>query len=160
MIRLYTLEKMQYWKRRSVISLALALGLVGAALIANIILCCQVNTLNARKMQLACIALFALAGWACILIFFFSYAPAKAQAIHMSGILSDQEETYEGKLMVHRNSFHIPKSISVRKATLDTAEGPISLNVSASLARKLPENGAAVRILAVRRFITGCEVLK
>lgn len=160
MIRLYTHEKMQYWKRRSAFLLSLALGLVAAALMVNMILCGRVNTLNAQRMQLACICIFALAGWACILLLFLGYAPAKAQAIHMEGILSAQEESYEGQLTVQRDSFRIPKSISVRKAILKMEEQSLSLNISAGFARRLPKNGTAVRVTAVRRFITGFEVIK
>lgn len=159
MIRLYTLEAAQQWKRRAWLTFALALGLVALALVVNIVLCTMVNTGNAVALQTACIALFTLAGWACILLLYFVYAPAKAQAVHMAGMFSAPGESYEGVLTVHRDSFHIPRSVTVRKATLETAQGPVSLSVSAGLVHKLPKNGSALRVTTVRKYITGYEVI-
>lgn len=159
MIRLYTPEAARQWKRRACVTLALALGLVALALVANIVMCTRVDTGNAAALQTACIALFTLAGWACILLLYFAYAPAKAQAVHMAGMFSAPSETHEGVLTIHRESFHIPHSVTVRKATLETAEGTLSLSVSAGLVHKLPKNGARVRVTTVRKYITGYEVI-
>lgn len=159
MIRLYTPEAAQRWKRRAWLTLTLSLGLVALATIINIILCGQVNTANATTLQLTCIALFALAGWACILLLYYVYAPARAMATHIGGMFSAPSETYEGVLTVHKDSFRIPKSVTVRKATLETAEGPVALSVSAGLVHKLPKNGSALRVTTVRKYITGYEVI-
>ncbi len=159
MIRLYTPEAARRWKRRAYMILVFSLGLVALALIACIIFCTQVNTANAQTLMLSSMALFTLAGWACILLLYFAYAPAKAQAVHMAGMFSAKTETWEGVLTVHKDSFHIPKSVTVRKATLETAEGPLSLSVSAGLASRLPKNGTAVRVTTVRKYITGYEVI-
>ena len=158
MIHLYTPEAARAWKRRAAVTLGLSLGLVALATVINIILCGRVNTANAATLQLTCIALFALAGWACILLMYFVYAPAKAMAVHIGGMFSAPAETLEGVLTIHKESFRIPKSVTVRKATLETAEGPLSLNISAGLLHKMPKNGTRVRLTAVRRYITGCEV--
>lgn len=159
MIRLYTPESARHWKRRAALLLGLAIGLVVLALVVNIVLCTRVNTANAQTLQVTCIALFTLAGWACILLLYFAYAPAKAQAVHIGGMFSAENETYEGVLTIHKESFHIPKSVTVRKATLETAEGAVALSVSAGLVHQLPKNGTAVRVTTVRKYITGYEVL-
>lgn len=159
MNRLYTPEAARYWKRRASFTLGLALGLVALALAVCILLCTRVNTANAQTFLFACIALFALSGWACILLLAFAYAPAKAQAVHIGGMFSAEAETWEGVLTVHKESFHIPKSVTVRKATLLTEEGALSLNVCAALAAQLPPNGSTVRLTAVRKYITGYEVI-
>lgn len=159
MIRLYTPESARRWKRRASLALGLAFGLVGLGLAVCIFLCTRVNTANSQALLFACIAVFTLCGWACILLLTFAYAPAKAQAIHIGGMFSAQSETFEGVLTVHRESFRIPKSVTVRKATLQTAEGDFSLNVCAALVPQLPRNGATVRLTAVRRYITGYEVI-
>lgn len=159
MVRLYTPESARYWKRRAAFLLGLSLGLVALALAVNIVLCTQVGTGNAQTLQAVCIALFTLAGWACILLLYFAYAPARAQAAHIGGMFSAPDETHEGVLTIHRESFRIPASVTVRKATLDTAEGPLSLSISAALVSRLPRSGARVRVTTVRRFITGYEVI-
>ncbi len=159
MIRLYTPESARQWKRRAALLLGFSIGLVVLALMVNIVLCTRVNTANAQTLQITAIALFMLAGWACILLLYFAYAPAKAQAVHIGGMFSAESETYEGVLTIHKESFHIPKSVTVRKATLETAEGPLTLNISAGLVHQLPKNGTAVRVTAVRKYITGYEVM-
>jgi len=159
MIRLYTPEAARYWQRRAWLTFSISLGLVALATIINIILCGQVNTANATTLQLTCIGLYALSGWACILLLYFVYAPARAMATHIGGMFSAESEAYEGTLTVHRESFHIPKSVTVRKATLETADGPLSLSVSAGLVHKLPKNGSTVRVTTVRKYITGYEVI-
>lgn len=159
MVRLYTPEAARYWKRRAAFLLGLSIGLVALALAVNIFLCTRVNTANAQALQLTAIGLFTLAGWACILLLWFAYTPAKAQAVHIGGMFSAESETYEGVLTIHKEGFQIPKSVAVRKATLETAEGPLSLSVSAALVSRLPKNGTAVRVTTVRKYITGYEVI-
>jgi len=158
MKRLYTPEAARRWKRRASFTRLIAPGLVALALMVCILLCTMVTTANARQMMFACIALFTLAGWACILLWYFVYTPAQAQALHIGGMFTQAEETYEGVLTIHRDSFRIPKSVTVRKATLDTADGPVSLSVSAALAGQFPANGSKVRVLTVRKFIVAYEV--
>ena len=158
MIRLYTPEAAQRWKRRASLTRAIAPSLVALALIVCIILCTMVNTANAQQMMFACMGLFTLAGWTCILLLYCVYAPAQAQALHIGGMFTQAEEAHEGLLRVHRDSFRIPKSVTVRKVTLDTAEGPLSLSVSAALAEQLPQNGTRVRVRTVRKFIVAYEV--
>lgn len=158
MIRLYTHEAAWGFQRRAKVSLGLSLGLMGAALAVCIFLCTRLTTANTQSLLFTTIALFTLAGWAAMLVLYFVYAPAKAQASHMLGMLSAQAETYEGTLELTRDTFRIPKSITVRKACLHTQAGSISLNISAGLARQLPQ-GKRLRVWAVRRYITAYEVL-
>ena len=159
MIRLYTPESARRWKRRAALLMSLALGLVALALVINIILCTKITTANAQTLQGVCIGLFTLAGWSCILLLYFAYTPAKAQAVHMAGMFSAPSETFEGTLTIHKDSFRIPRSVTVRKATLETADGPLSLSVCAALVPRLPGNGTRVRLTTVRKYITGYEVI-
>lgn len=159
MVRLYTPESARYWKHRATFLFAFSIALVVLALAVNIILCTRVNTANAQTMQIACITLFTLAGWACILLLWFAYTPAKALAVHIGGMFSAESEIHEGVLTIHKESFRIPKSVTVRKATLATAEGPLALSVSAALVPQLPKSGTSVRVTTVRKYITGYEVI-
>lgn len=159
MNRLYTAEAAQHWQRRAKTSLWLSLGLMTAATAACILLCTRLTTANTQTLLLTDIALFTLAGWASMLALYFVFAPAKAQATHITGMLAAEPDVYEGVLTLHRETFHIPKSITVRKASLHTAEGSLTLNVSASLARQLPQD-KKLRVWAVRKYITAYEVLE
>ena len=160
MKQLYTPEEAQRWRQRAALTLGISVGAVVLALIVCIILCTQVSTANAAAMLVWCIVLFTLAGWTCILTMYFSYAPAKAQSEHIRGMLAEEPRISEGVLTLHRETFRIPKSITVRKATLATDGGDLSLSVSAGLARQLPRDGVRLRIWTVRRFITAYEVIK
>lgn len=155
----YTPGAAHSWKRRASFLLCFSLGLVAAALAVCIIFCTRVTQANAQTLLLASIALFTLAGWTCILLLSFAYAPARANTVHFACMLAEQPETLQGMITLHRESFRIPKSVTVRKVTLETDEGSLSLSVNASLAHLLPANGSAVRVNTVRKFITGCEVI-
>lgn len=156
---LYTAEEAQRWKRRSSFAIAASAGVAALALAICIVLCTQVSTANAQTLLLCVIALSTIAGWTGILLFFFVHAPAKAHAEHIRGMLSEEPELHEGILTLHRDSFCIPNSITVRRATLLTDDGSLSLNVSAGLAKNLPGGGARLRVGTVRRFITAYEVI-
>jgi len=158
MTRLYTLKEAKRWKQRAALMLALATGLVALALIVCIALCTQVNTGNAQSLLSATITLFTLAGWTAILLGYFGYLPARAQAEHIGGMTTGTEEELEGVLTLLPETFRIPKSVTVRRATLDTPQGPVSLSVSAALSRQLP-TGVPLRVLTVRRFVAGYEVI-
>ncbi|MBR3763923.1 MAG: hypothetical protein IKK57_05145 [Clostridia bacterium] len=159
MKHLYTAGEAQRWRRRASLVLFVSLGAVAAALTTDIVLCTRVSTGNAQQLLLWVIALFTLAGWAAILLLWFVYVPAKAQAEHIGGMLAEEPQLLEGVLTIHRESFHIPRSVTVRKATLVTVEGEKSLHISAALARQLPAGGGKLRLMTVRRFITGFEVI-
>lgn len=159
MKHLYTREEALRWRRRASLSLGISIAAVTLALTVCIILCTQVSTANAQTLLLSVIVLFTLAGWTAILLLYFSYAPAKAQAEHIRGMLAEEPQPCEGVLTLHRETFRIPKSVTVRKATLLTDDGPVSLSVSAGLARMLPRNSVRVRVWTVRRFITAYEVI-
>ena len=77
----------------------------------------------------------------------------------MAGILADAaEKEYEGELRVAPGAFRIPRSITVRKASVRQGEETVSLSIDASLARCLPPDGTWVRVKAVRKYITAFEV--
>ena len=156
---LYTFQEARRWKQRSTSALAASAGVVTLALAVCIVLCTQVSTANAQALLFWVVTLFTLAGWTAILLLCFMYAPAKAQAEHIRGILAEEAQIHEGTLTMHRDSFRIPGSITVRKATLLTEDGPLSLNVSAGLANKLPDGAVHLRVWTVRRFITAYEVI-
>ncbi len=76
----------------------------------------------------------------------------------MNNILSGQEEEMEGCLSLSPLAFQIPKSVLVRKATLQDGEEAKTLNLNARFIKRMPPSGTAVRIKAAKKFITAIEV--
>ena len=136
-----------------------ALGVFAAALIACVILCARVTTLNASAFYRAVVAVSTLGGWAAILIWILAYRQRRAAFIHMKGMLGGQREAFTGSLGSMGKVTRIPGSIDVRRVPVLTDEGSVSLLVYAPLAAKLPGEGAHVRLETVSRYIVACEVI-
>ncbi len=154
----YTHKRAAQLKGRARLYGGIILFLAAATLAGCIILCSRVNTGNAFRLLGLTVGLSTLGGWAAMLLFFFGYRPAKAQAGHMAGLLESAPETHTGTLTVSKDSFQIPGSIGVRKARLKTGEETLSFNLNARYARNLPPEDAPVQVTVVRSFITGVEV--
>lgn len=159
MKRLYTPEEAQRWRRRTRLSFAFCIVLAVLVLAVCILLCMRVNTANASQLLLTNIGLFTLAGWTVILTLYYVYTPAKAQAVHIEGMLAEEPQLHEGICTLQENTFRIPKSITVRSVSIASCEDTVSLHVSAALARQLPPSGTRLRVWTVRRFIIAYEVI-
>ena len=156
---LYTEAEMLKMKRRADWSGAVSWGALAAGWLACAALCFFVRTGNAKRMLFLVIALSTVSGWVFILLRQMVYAPAHGEARHMAGILADETEAeYEGVLRLSPGAFQIPKSIAVRKVSIQQDEDNISLNIDARLARRLPPDGTSVRVMTVRKYITAFEV--
>lgn len=159
MKKLYSDTLFGVWKARAKKYLLSAGALMLASLIVCVFLCTRVRTGNADRMLFAVVGISAVTGWAVMLILFFCYAPAHAQERHICGILDNSEEEYTGEMHVLGEKIHIPKSIDVYKVALKDGEETKTFHVNAVFLRELPENGTRVRVVAVRKFITGYEVI-
>ena len=154
----YTPQQAAKLKKRAGLCKWLMILLGAASLAGCIFLCTRVTTGTASRLLGLTVVLSTAGGWAAMLLFFFGYRPAKAQAGHMAGLLDGTPETRTGYLSVSKDSFQIPGSIAVRKARLKTPEETLSLNLNARFAAKLPPDGTPVRVTTARSFITGVEV--
>lgn len=159
MKRLYTPQEAQRWRRRTQGSLAICIGLAVLATAVCILLCTRVTTANASRLLLTNIILFALSGWTVILTLYYVYAPAKAQAVHIGGMLAEEPTVYEGVYALLPGAFRIPKSITVRSVSIASGEDSTSLHISAALLRHMPPAGTNLRVWTVRRFIIAYEVI-
>ena len=157
---LYSAEEMEKMQRRAKWSGAAAGAVLALGWLACAVLCFFVRTANAKRMLFLIVGLATVSGWLFILLRQMVYIPAHAEARHMAGILADETETeYEGLLRLTPGAFQIPKSIAVRKVNIRQDEETVSLNIDASLARRLPSEGTHIRVLTVRKYITAFEVL-
>ena len=153
MVYLYTTEEAEKLKRKADGMRAAALVTGGAALAVCIVLCCLVTTANAPVMQALVTGLSILAGWGVMLLYTFGIRQARAEADHMLGILKSEPEEHRGILTVTDQAFHIPRSITVYKATLEENGEKLSLNINARLAGRLPALRGPVKVKCVRRYV-------
>ena len=156
MTHFYTPERAKKSRLRAQISLATACAMILIAWAVCAYLCTRVRTANAALLFRWVLALSAGSGWTAILLISLAYSPARAEARHMESILKGPAEEAAGVLTLYPEEFRIPRGIRVRKARLDTPDGPVSLRLDASLAPLLPV-GRSVRVQVVRQFITGWE---
>ena len=64
----------------------------------------------------------------------------------------------EGCISISPQAFQIPKSVLIRKATLQDGEETRTLNLNARFVSRMPPSGTAVRIKTAKKFITAIEV--
>jgi len=157
MTPLYTPELSRRCRLRARCGLIAAFVSVFAAWAACAFLCARVRTANAAAMFRLVMVLSVCSGWIAILFWRLLYRPARAEEKHVDSILTDPPEEYRGVLALETEAFQIPKGICVRRARLDTAEGPVSLRLDDRLSRRMP-TGVPLRVLAVRQYITAYEV--
>lgn len=158
MTRLYTKEKADQLRRKADQARTAAWLTAASALTACIVMCCLVRTANAGALQITVISVSVLAGWAVILLTALVTRPARAEAEHMLGLLADTPQEHEGILTLKPDWVSIPKSITVRKVSLEENGSTLSLNLNSRMVSALPENGSRVRLLTVRSYIIAIEV--
>lgn len=160
MQKLYSLEAAAGWKKKAGCYGYLMLGTGVLALGVCIFLCTLADGRNTAQLLLPVVIISTLAGWAVMLAGAYLWQPARARAEHMKGILSGKEEKYTGVLQRTGDSYSIPKSVTVKKVALVNGEERTLLHADSAVARLLPPDGERVRVTAVRKFITGYEVMK
>ena len=158
MEQFYSAQGLARWEKQARRMLLAALLTAGIALAACIVLCCHVNTANASLLLAIVIGMSALGGWAVILLLAFGYFPARAEIGHIRGIREDQAAEYAGVLRLSTPQWRIPHSVAFVKAALEMDGEEKSFNVNVRLIPLMPADGTRVRVRAVRKFITACEV--
>lgn len=160
MKKLYSMEAAKAWLKKARQRKYIMLGVGILSLAVCIFLCTQVTFFNQDRLLLPVIVLSVIAGWVVMLLYVFAYAPARARAEHMKGIMAGEEEVFSGVLQRTGESFSIPKSVTVKKIRLQMGEESILLHAESAVARQLPADGTRVQVSAVRKFITGYEVIQ
>ncbi len=160
MKKLYSMEAAKEWLKKARQRKYIMLGVGILSLAVCIFLCTQVTFFNQDRLLLPVIVLSVIAGWVVMLLYVFAYAPARARAEHMKGIMAGEEEVFSGVLQRTGESFSIPKSVTVKKIRLQMGEESILLHAESAVARQLPADGTRVQVSAVRKFITGYEVIQ
>ena len=122
--------------------------------------CLLTRTGNMAAMLRASYASTIGLGFLCIVFYCCVLRPSRREQVHLEGLLSRTPEIREGTFTLTSASFQIPKSVRVCTVLLDTGEGTLSLNLDEAWTGFAPPDGSLVRVQAVRKFITGIEVLK
>ena len=142
-------------------------GLAAGTLILFIILCLMTRTANARILLWIMLISMTLLGWTGIVMYTGWVCPARAKARHLELLQSGETEEHEGILRLSETPVRIPKSVWIRRVTLEgetplnPAEEPekIRLNLEERLADRMPADGSRIRVQSVHGYITAMEVL-
>ncbi len=135
---------------------ALAVCLAGCAAV-----CTQVRPLNAGTCFMIVIGLNTLGGWAMILLVGLGYRDARAECRHLRHLGNGNEtEEAAGRLRTDAHAAAIPGGIPVLGVRLEAEDGPaVRLRVNARKRALLPPDGALVRVISRKGYITAFEVL-
>ena len=135
--------------------------LSGAAAALFIFLCLMIRTDNMNTMHGVLIAVTAVSGWACILLYMNGVRETRTQLAHLNMLRDGEKEIREGVLTVTRETVQIPKSIRIRKVLLDTgAEEPERLNLDDRWTSRMPPDGSRVRLAVSHSYTAGLEILE
>ncbi len=159
-VELYTDGDMEKMKGR-VKGWVTALFLLGAAALAVCVtLAALTNTLNAAKMELACVLVSTLAGWLVIYFAVFKVIATGRELRHAEMLRTEERERLEGTVTVTRERFRIRKSVPVRRVEIRATDGePRKILVCESRAKALEEADPGV-LYAVHGYAAAYEVTK
>ena len=148
-------------RKSSAVHLTRLLIAAGAgALILFVVLCLLTRTGNARSMLIAAMISAVLCGWGILAFWLFTVEPARAEARHLEGLSEAETQVREGRMTLDPEDFRIPRSVRVLKVKLETDKETLSLNLNEKYRDRIPPDGSRVRVMTVRKFITGLEVLE
>lgn len=158
-IELYPPERLSKLaaRRRLVKRLLWALAL--AALGVCVFLTLRTNTRNIYQMLLACICVSVGAAW--IIIYFGIYAVRDGgrELAHAEHLAEGEREIVEGTVTLLKLKVRIRNSVTLRKVRVDTAQGPVTLNVDLDKANRLKKAGPDLRLYVSHGYIAAYEVM-
>ncbi len=153
-------EKAALQKRERRLTAAFRI-LAGLAAALFVFLCLMVRTDNMNTMHGVLIAVTAVCGWACIILYIAGVRETRTQLAHLNMLRDGEKEIREGFLTVTRETVQIPKSIRIRKVLLDTgAEEPERLNLDDRWTSRMPPDGSRVRLAVSHSYTAGLEILE
>lgn len=151
-------ESCRIRKKNCLLAFRILLCVTAAAFIG---LCLLIRTENAQTMHAVLIIVTMILGWACIAVWLLGVKETGAQLSHLEMLSSSEAEIREGRMTLENESIQIPKSIRIRKVTLDTGgEEPERLNLDEQWVPRMPPDGSRVRLAVAHSYIAGVEVLE
>lgn len=136
--------------------------LVASSAAVFIFICFMTRTENARIMHPVLIAVAALTGWICIMVWQLGVKETRTQLGHLKMLSEGEKSFIEGRITLTRESVQIPKSIRIRKVILnaDPEEEPSRLNLDENWISRIPPDGSLVRLAVAHSYIAGLETLE
>ena len=137
----------------------LLLALAGLTLALFVVPFVFMRTANAKRLFLLMAVSVTVLGWACVLLYALRVRPLRNRARHLRSLAEAEPGSYEGVFTLQPGLFQIPSSALVRRVRLEDAENAPLLNLDEDWLAFAPPDGARVRVVTARKFITGIEVL-
>lgn len=154
---LYSDADMARMRRRIKRGQVFLLTLAAAALAVCLGLIAFTDTLNARRMELAVVAVSTIAGWVVIYGGVFVVTRARRELAHAEMLRKEERRKVEGTVTVTDERFTIRKSIPVRRVEVRGEDGTSRLLVCDSRAKALEAVGTAV-LYTCHGYVAAYEV--
>ena len=156
-VELYPPERLQALARRRRLVKPLLWVLALAALGVCVWLTAQANTRSLYQMLLRCICISVGAAWLIIYFGIYTVRDAGRELAHAQRLAEGERETVTGKVTLLKLKGRIRNSITLRKVRVETAEGPVSLNVHIDKAEALRRAGEYLTLYTVHGYIVAFQ---
>ena len=156
-VELYPPERLARLERRRRLVKRLLYLLALAALAVCVVLTGRANTRNIYDMLLACICVSVGAAW--IIIYFGVYAvrdPGR-ELEHARHLADGPREAVTGKVTVSDRIVRVRNSVTLRKLRVETARGPVELNVHVDKTRDLRRAGERLTLYTVHGYVVAWQ---
>lgn len=156
-IELYKPEDLSRLTKKRKIRRVLLLTLTAIALGVCVLLCAQVTTRNAARMQLAVILVSTLSGWVLIALRHKLLVVARREAEHASHMLAGPREKRTGTLCLTEDTVQIPGSVRIRRLTLQEGKESRRISVNATKLKALGALPRQVTLWTVHDYVVALE---
>lgn len=160
---MYTARNAHKCEQQASAVMGAVLALLLGGLAVCIVLCTQVRTGMEQRLLLWIIGISTGTIWLSSMLYTECFLGIRRSAKHMRGILNDLDkegtEEYQGILTVSPVQVQIPGSIRICNLSLADDNEKNTFHMDRRLKKLLPPAGSRVRILAVRGYVVGVEVL-
>ncbi len=147
-------------KRR--IWMAAVYVIAAAALVACVSFCLRTGAANAARMEAYAVAVSSVSGWVVIYLLAFRVAALRREEEHARRMLAGKRETVSGRVTLAARETQIPRSIAVRRVTVEGGERPLRLLADAKrcaeLARALNGGAAELELDVVGGYVAAFRV--
>ena len=156
-IELYAADRLARLERKRTRTKRLLWALALGALAVCVVLCTRVNTRNLYQMLLACIGVSVGAAWVIIYFGVYTVRDGGRELAHARHLAEGPRETVEGRVTLQRLKVRVRNSITLRKLRVETAEGPVSLNVHIDKTEELRRAGEWLRLYTVHGYVVAWQ---
>ena len=125
-----------------------------------VVITAGVNSHNIYRRLLACICVSVGAAWIIIYFGIYTVRDRGRELAHALRLQGEPRGVVEGKVSVLKLKVRIRNSVTLRKLRVETAEGPVSLDVLIDKADQLKKAGPKLRLYTVHNYVVAYEVME